>query len=326
MLTDIDYLCWAAAQGTLEQVKPADLPSFRGMPVPTHLQQQAAQHSTEKLAAAPGGYGAWYSAPAYAGPRRRSGWKAALVALIVLLGLGFVTAMAFGAGAKMQQKRQAQEFTAEDRLATRLPAENAELKPLYEDIDYRLQHGIHTENANYRQPVSRVDLVPSLVRGVNDVTSDWQMAILADMRKRRVNNPGVLFGDREVLFLSMEKDEQDLELAKGIELEFQLEAARQNLRTPAYSKEEIKKIRDTASGITDKLALHREIGARYADLGRVPVFIALFTIEHNRGDLVHVRVLYPGREYRASIPFGEQDSTGPEKEKSAVTPGITRKD
>ncbi|MCA8911888.1 MAG: hypothetical protein KDB82_09300 [Planctomycetes bacterium] len=324
MLTDIDYLCWAAAQGTLEQVKPADLPSFRGMPVPSHLQQF--NPSTERLAAAPGGYGAWYSAPAYAGPRRRSGWKAAGVALIMLLGVGFIFAMAFGAGAKMQEKRQQQEFTAEDRLANRLPAENAELKPLYGDMDYRLQHGIQTENANYRQRVSRVDLVPSLVRGVNEVAGEWEKSILADLRNDKINNPGVVFGDREVLFLSMEDDPEDVEVAKGIELEFQLEAARQNVAMPAYSEAEIEKLRGTAAGISDKLALHREIGARYADLGQVPPFIALFTIEHNNGDLVHIRLIYPGREYRANVPFGDPAPAQPEDRPPSNAPGLTRND
>ncbi len=71
MLTDIDYLCWAATHGALEGVKPADLPSFRGMPVPPHLTPVGGipivnnTSYRQKLAALPGGYGAWYSAPQF---------------------------------------------------------------------------------------------------------------------------------------------------------------------------------------------------------------------------------------------------------------------
>src|SRR5690606_27123903 len=112
MLTDVDFLCWAAAQGQLEGVKPADLPSFKGMPVPAHLQPQAPVADTEyreRLAAAPGGYGAWYSAPAYLQPRRRSWLRTAGTVVIVLAGIGFIMLMAFGAGAKLQEHRQTQD-------------------------------------------------------------------------------------------------------------------------------------------------------------------------------------------------------------------------
>src|SRR5690606_39130916 len=87
MLTDVDYLTWAASQGKLADVKPADLPSFRGMPVPPHLQSEAPPNNTEwreKLSAAPGGYGAWYAAPAYAAPKREFTFKKALAIAFVL--------------------------------------------------------------------------------------------------------------------------------------------------------------------------------------------------------------------------------------------------
>ncbi|MCA8937331.1 MAG: hypothetical protein KDB68_14120, partial [Planctomycetes bacterium] len=330
MLTDIDYLCWAASQGTLEQVKPADLPSFRGMPVPTHLQHQAGDNSTgyrERLAAAPGGYGAWYSAPAYAQPKRRSFLKTAATILIVLGGIGFISLFAFGIGQQSRAGNPNPQIIEEDTLAARLPAESARYKPLFEDIDRALMHGgIHTETAEYRNPIARLELVPSLVRGVGDITGEWEKAILSDLRKHKINNPGVLFGDREVLFLNVDEDAEDQQLAKGIELEFQLEAARQNLNIPAYSDAELAKVRATALSISDKLALHREIGARYADAGKVPAFIVTFTIEHDRGDQVHLRAIYPGREYRAVVPFGDADSIHPEEERDAVAPGVTRGD
>ncbi|MEZ5990843.1 MAG: hypothetical protein R3E76_00615 [Planctomycetota bacterium] len=330
MLTDIDYLCWAASQGTLEQVKPADLPSFRGMPVPTHLQHQAGDNSTgyrERLAAAPGGYGAWYSAPAYAQPKRRSFLKTAATILIVLGGIGFISLFAFGIGQQSRNGQSTPQIIEEDTLAARLPAESARYKPLYEDIDRALMHGgIHTETAEYRNPIARLELVPSLVRGVGDITGEWEKAILSDLRKHKINNPGVLFGDREVLFLNVDEDAEDQQLAKGIEIEFQLEAARQNLNIPAYSDADLAKVRATALSISDKLALHREIGARYADAGKVPAFIVTFTIEHDRGDQVHLRAIYPGREFRAVVPFGDADSIPTEEERDAVAPGVTRGD
>lgn len=322
MLTDVDYLCWAAAQGQLESVKPADLPSFKGMPVPAHLQPQAPVADTEyreRLAAAPGGYGAWYSAPAYAPPRRGSWLRTAATVVIVLAGIGFITLMAFGAGTRLQEHRQNQNTVAEDSLSDRLPGQAMELRPVYEAIDRALDAGVHTDSENYRQPLPRIELTPALVKRAGDIAREWDAAILADLRK--VNGrQAALPGPREVLFLSVEQDDADLELAKGIELEFQLEAARQNLPTSTRSSAEQDELRGTITTISDKLALHRELAARSAGAGRVPAYIILFTIEHTAaGEQVNLRAIYPGREYRATVPFG--DRTAPEPESAGITRG-----
>lgn len=329
MLTDIDYLCWAAAQGTLEQVKPADLPSFRGMPVPTHLQQHSIENSgntPERLAAAPGGYGAWYSAPAYAAPGRRSGWKSALTALVIVGGVLFLTLFAFGIGTQVTGNNPPAGVESKDQLSARLPDDASKFKPVYEDIDSALARNVQSRTNPPVNGVSRLELAPSLVRGVDEVTADWEKAILSDLRRHKINNPGVLFGEREILFLSIDSDPEDQKLASGIELELQLEAARQNLKVPAYSTEELRQLRSAVASISDTLALHREIAARYADAGRVPAFIVTFTIEHATGDEVHIRGIYPGREYRAVVPFGEKIQQPPAEERPAIEPGTTRRD
>lgn len=321
MLTDVDFLCWAAAQGQLEGVKPADLPSFNGMPVPAHLQPQAPAANTEyreRLAAAPGGYGAWYSAPAYAPQRRRSRLRTAGKAAIVLGGIGFMTLMIFDAGAKHQELKQNQSATAEDRLSDRLPDEAAALRPVYDAIDRALDSGVHTDSMNYRQALPRIELTPALVRGAGDIAREWDAAILADLRRAN-GRQAALPGPREVLFLSVEQDDPDLELARGIELEFQLEAARQNLSTSTWSSAEQHELRGAITAISDKLALHRELAARFAGAGRAPAYIILFTIEHTAaGEQINLRAIYPGREYRATLPFGERKAPEPD------TPGITR--
>lgn len=320
MLTDIDYLCWAASQGQLESVKPADLPSFKGMPVPVHLQPStpATEHQ-ERLAAAPGGYGAWYSAPAYRQPKSGSFLKTAATVIIILAGLGFITLMAFGAGATVQQQQQAKETVVEDKLADRLPGEASELRPVFGEIDNGFKNGIEVENAVYRNPVPRVELAPMLIGGINDLTGDWQGSILAGMKNNRVRNTAALFGERQVVFVNIDDDKEDRELAQGLEVELELEAARQGVKTLKLAPQEGMMLRMAITGITDKLALHRELGARCADAGIVPTFIVVFTIEHEEGDQVNMRVIYPGREHRAVVPFGEV-STKPD-EHHLIGPG-----
>jgi hypothetical protein len=195
----------------------------------------------------------------------------------------------------------------DESMASRLPGESAELKPVYEDIENSLARGVNTETIVYREPIERVELVPRLVEGVDDLGDEWELAILSDLRKHKINKPGALFGEPQVVFFHVDPDEQDRALAEGIEHEFALEAARQNLHTATYGDGEIDKIRGVVTGMSDKLALHRELGAKFAEAGHVPPFIVTFTIEDVDGlKQMHVRSIYPGREYRATIPFGEK--------------------
>jgi serine/threonine protein kinase len=310
MLTDIDYLCWAASQGQLDSVKPADLPSFKGMPVPLHLQPQTPNTEyRERLAASPGGYGAWYAAPLYERPRKGlTVGKAAAILMLVggLSVIGLVTLGVFAGIAKEHRDIHA-TAVAHENLADRLPAESQQLRPLFEDIDAALNRGVDTDNHTYREPIKRIDLVPALVKGVDERTREWEAAIARDLRKRKVNNPGVIFGQRQIIFLSVDTDEADIALARGIEHEFEQEAARQLVQLSAHDATVTESVRNTVGGISDKLALHRELSAECADAGRVPAFIVVFTIEHeNGGDQIHLRAIYPGREYRAVVPIGER--------------------
>jgi hypothetical protein len=195
---------------------------------------------------------------------------------------------------------------------------------VFDDIDGKLERGVHTDSVKYREAVPRVELVPALVKGVEDISREWEVSILSDLRRHGINNPGAVFGQRKIAFLSVDQDEADRELANGIELEFELEAARQNLPLTTYTSSGSEKIRGTVTSISDKLALHREMAARSADAGEVPAFVVVFTIEHaDGGDQISVRAIYPGREYRAVLPFGEKPATGPKPEDK---PGVTRGD
>ena len=328
MLTDVDYLSWAASQGQLESVKPADLPSFKGMPVPAHLQAApvpvANTEYRERLAAAPGGYGAWYSAPAYQTPRKRFSLLK-VAGILVLLGVvGFFGIAVGSAGTFLEQSRRQNTAPAPDEaLAARLPGEALQLKPLYDDIDRKLNN-VQTDSVTYREPLPRIELVPALVRGVNDISNEWEAAIVSDLRSRGVKNPGAIVGKREVAFISVDPDAKDAERAMGIELEFELEAARQQLPLISYEDGNLKTLRTTVMAISDKLALHREIAARFADAGQAPKFIVVFTIEHaDGGEQISLRAIYPGREHRAVVPFGDPATIKPQPEKR---PDVTRQD
>jgi hypothetical protein len=311
MLTDVDFLCWAASQAQLEQVKPADLPSFKGMPVPLHLQPQTPVHNTEyreRLAASPGGYGAWYAAPAYG--KQRKGLtigKAAAILLLVggLAAIGLVSLGVFAGIARDQRQPMAAQ-QPDEPLSGRLPGESAQLKPLFDGIDSALGHGVETDSVTYHERTARIELVPKLVKGVDDISRKWEGDLMRDLRKRKVNSPGAVLGSRQIVFLSVDEDDADIPMAMGIEREFELEAARQLLHLRDIDPRDRERVRTTVSGFSDKWALHREISAEYAEDGIAPAFVVVFTIEHANGDdQIHLRAIYPGREYRAVVPFGE---------------------
>ncbi len=309
MLTDVDYLCWAASQGTLEQVKPADLPSFKGMAVPPHLQGLPAENNTEwreKLAAAPGGYGAWYSAPHYDKPRAEFGFRKVAAILVLVAGLAFIGLASLGAIADHKRKNQqvAAQPSPESSLADRLPGEQASLKPLFKDIDGALARGVQSDSVRFTQPVASVDLNPLVLRSLDDLTAEWQRDILAQLRKQNLKMPGEVFDKRRLVFISLETDEHDIGKAAGLEVELPLEAARLELAAAHWEKSDIAKVRALLDNVSDRLALHRELAAKYADAGVVPPIIVAYTIEHNeQGPLLQARVIYPGREHTMIVPF-----------------------
>jgi hypothetical protein len=301
MLTDVDYLCWAAANGKLGTIKPADLPSFKGMPVPPHL---SAPTDTQRLAAAPGGYGAWYSAPAYARPDKGLTIGKVFAILLLVGGLAGIGVFTLAALKDIKQRQQVQLPVTEEALASRLPEDAAALAPVYGAYERALERGVRVETNVQHGVLPRVELVPAIVRGADELSREWEAATLAELRKQ---NGGQLAHEPRLLFVNLEADADDLQMAQGIEVELELEAARRKLPPADLTTAEVAALRTALTGISDKLALHRELAARFADAGRHPVHIVAFTIERNESGQteMHLRIIHPAREHRAVVPFGE---------------------
>ncbi|MBX3458911.1 MAG: hypothetical protein KF696_02960 [Planctomycetes bacterium] len=306
MLTDIDYLCWAASQGTLDAVKPADLPSFKGMPVPSHL-LHSEPVDTARLAASPGGYGAWYSAPAYVKPKEELTFKKVALVLLLVGGLATIGLVSLGAIADYKQRKRLAEaalIAPESTLADKLPGDRAALTPLYKDIDKALAQRVSGGRESIKGPLERIDLAPAVVRSVGRVTGEWESAILADLRKQGLTKPGMVFDKRRLIFVSLDGADDSNRVSRGLEGELALEAARTSLEPAAITPAELERIRGMFALLQDDLALHREIAAQSAAAGEVPPMIVAFTVEHERGaTLFKARVIYPGREHALVVPF-----------------------
>ncbi len=311
MLTDIDFLCWAASQGTLDQVKPADLPSFRGMPVPPHLQggEAAGTEVRDRLANAPGGYGAWYSAPAFKKARREFGFGKAAAILFLVAGLAAIGVFTIAGLEHIKRQRAAVVTPASELISGKLPADKTELRPVFDQIDKALRQGIQSESSRQNVALTRVELAPALVALVVDAVESERRELLQQVREAGSKNPGTVFGDPRVALLSVDPDEADRELAQGIELEFELEAGRSEALGAYPLPDEVKALRETCTGVTDRMALHRELASRYATEGKVPAFVVLFTIEDGKAvdgktsRELHLRGIYPGREVRTVVPL-----------------------
>jgi hypothetical protein len=193
------------------------------MPVPAHLQPQSPVQNTEyrqRLAAAPGGYGAWYSAPSY-GPARKGLTFGKVAAILLLVGglaaIGMV-GLAFMAGVANDRRAAQVEVVDTDPLSARLPGESAQLTPLFDELDQQLDRGVETNTVNHSTPTSRIELVPAVLKSIDTVTRQWETENLQLLRKRNQKSPGALLGLRQVLFLNIDTDAADAELANGIEL------------------------------------------------------------------------------------------------------------
>ncbi|MCC6573355.1 MAG: hypothetical protein IT462_06135 [Planctomycetes bacterium] len=306
MLTDVDYLCWAAAQGMLEQVKPADLPSFRGMPVPQHLMppaQTGGYGATRHFSQ--GGYGAWYMAPAFRPQLRNRGWRWAAIAGGVLAG----TVCLGGAGAataviitNANAQRGNQAALKQQSLASHLDGKHPELAPLYDQIERVLrERGVSREENKRTNIESRANLVPSLVA---------QTQKRAAMDVRRLKGVNISMGKPVplpppgVIFLAADPDSADAELAAGIEREFNIEAARtfkgEVTILSAAEREDLSRL---VGGISDLQAMHREMAARFAMQGKAPPLVVLVAIERGAVNEAHLRTITPGYEWRDVIPF-----------------------
>lgn len=306
MLTDIDYLCWAASQGALESVKPADLPSFKGMPVPSHL-LPSEPVDTARLAASPGGYGAWYSAPVYLKPKEELTFKRVALVLLLVGGLATIGLVSLGAIADYKQRKREAEAALsnpESTLAAKLPADRAELAPLYKDIDKSLATRVAGAREQIQGPQERIDLAPAVVRSIERTTAEWESQILAELRKQGLTKPGALFDKRRVIFVSLDGADDSNRVSNGLEAELTLEAARQAMETAAVTAQDLERLRGVFALLDDDLALHRELASQSARAGVVPPIVVAFTVT-SKGGLkhFHARVIYPGRELTLTVPF-----------------------
>lgn len=290
MLADVDYLCWAASRNALNEVKPADLPSFRGAPV------VPAETTPAHWVGAPN----QYSAPAHAAPGAKSSFlRTAVIVLVCLAAVAF-SWFAFTGGPHHWRSTAEAPPAAEDSLASRLPDELSGLVPVYEQIDRDIAAGIRTESVT-GAPVERVELAPEILYRVESATSAWADDIRREWSKGTRNGPESILDDLHLVFVHVDPDESDRELAAGLERELTLEAARRGHKaTPPGDSEALRR---TVMNVSDRQALHRELGARFARVGAVPPFLVAFTIEHEDGKRhVDIRTIYPGREQGAKVP------------------------
>ncbi|KAA0213024.1 hypothetical protein EDM80_08680 [bacterium] len=313
MLTDIDYLCWAAANGALDNVKPADLPSFRGMPVPPHLtpaQGIPVVNNTSyrrKLEALPGGYGQWYSAPHFSRKGEFGFRKAAAVLFMVggLAAIGVVTLGILWEIKKEKERFESQQRQAQaDTLASRVDAAKRSRVLIFEQIDRDLADGVSIENIRAAEPLARVDLVPVLVKDFAAASQAWRKELARRLEGQRDKDASAAAAEvlqAPLAFVSIDPDAADAELAAGIEREFLLEAARmRHEQATDVSDQQRLEVRELFQGVKDSSALHRELGARFAKDSANPAQLVVFTIETGTDGTrtLLARLLYPGREAR----------------------------
>ena len=303
MLTDVDYLCWAASQGTLADIKPADLPSFKGMPVPSHLQPTAEQNNyTRRLEAAPGGYGQWYSAPAY-NKKGGFGFRTAAAVLFLVGGLAAIGLFSLGILHEIGQNQTPSVSQSDSKMAGLLPDDKKHLKPVFTAIDRNLnRHGVKVSKSEYEGELSRLQLVPMLTEDLALGADKWQRDILKEIGGR---NAAKLFGERRFVLVNIEQDEADKALSAGIGLELGMEISKRELaELPEVKPEDRALMTSLLLNISDELSLHREFTKKFAEAGAVPPTIITYSIENiDNKKALAVRILYPGRESRILYRF-----------------------
>ena len=309
MLTDVDYLCYAAAHGALENIKPADLPSFRGMPVPPHLtpiQGIPVVNNTsyrQKLEALPGGYGAWYQAPHF---KRKGefGFKKAAAVVFMVGGLAAIGVVTLGILTEIKKEKDRSDIEkrqlAADTLAKRVDPKRNDLKLAYGVMDRAFDKGVGVEN-HAPVTVTRSQLMPALVKDLDAVARQWRESFARDVAKNATGTDAdkarALFAGAPLVLVSVDGDAQDAAFCDGLEHDWVMETALQKSITTELSKDNRNEVRDVFAGVSDTVALHREIGARMARDSVHPGFLAVFTVETIEGNQqVKVRMIYPGHE------------------------------
>ncbi len=314
MLTDVDYLTWAASQGKLADVKPADLPSFRGMPVPPHLQSETPPNNTEwreKLSAAPGGYGAWYAAPAYAPPKREFTFKKALAIAFVLtcvLGTMFAGVSALWLTAARVEKASSnspeRSVTRSDTgLHTRLPDDR--LKPVFFDIDESLAEGVQISRSEAPRG-RRLSLALSALTELHPPARGWEKDLAQRVwRAARRTRQGIPKAEeRRFVFLATETDPSQTELAGAIEFELASQAPRQGMPAVHWDQARLERTRQLLISVGDEIALHRELAIQCAEANeQPPIFVAVSIDESGADRQLKLRAIFPGREHHVLLPF-----------------------
>jgi len=312
MLTDVDYLYWAAATGQLANVKPADLPSFKGMPVPPHLSAGApVANNTEfrqRMAASPGGYGAWYSAPAYKNKRGLTFGKAAAILFLVggLATIGLASVLFLAGTAQQREEANRNRALAESSLTKSLNKEHEELKPYYVVADEALAKPPQSDRFVYPATLSRIELVPAALahlkeRGdeaLRELTPRWQKAGL-----KKEDTPR----DIQFILVCAEPDPEDQPLCRGLEREIILEAARAGMKNIEIADGETTEVFVTILGKDqDRTAMHRELASWFARNGTRPAAVVSWSVGGGSAsrELV-LEAIYPGGEAHTRLRFSE---------------------
>lgn len=310
MLTDVDYLFWAASTGQLHEVKPADLPSFKGMPVPPHLATPQAANNTQwrnKLAAAPGGYGAWYSAPAYRPKAGFSFGKAAAILFLVagLAAIGVVSVAVLSAANRGRGDAGA-TVAAPSSLASNLSAENRHLAPYYLAIDDALARKAAPDRFVYPMAISRLDLVPTLISHLSDRRAELRNDLAPRWQKHGLKAEAAP-AEIEVLLLCLERDGQDLIMCEGLEREIRMEAARLGVtRLQPMEGAQAAEFKQIFDNVKDSVSRHREVATWFATHGLPPAAVVTWTVSGSAGArTLQVDAIYPGYEQRTELRFTE---------------------
>ncbi|MCC6149403.1 MAG: hypothetical protein IT461_04055 [Planctomycetes bacterium] len=309
MLTDVDYLCYAAAHGALENIKPADLPSFRGMPVPPHLTPITGipvvnnTSYRQKLEALPGGYGQWYQAPSF---KRKGefGFKKAAAVVFMVGGLAAIGVVTLGILTEIKKEKDRSDIEkrqlAADTLAKRVDPKRNDLKLAYSVMDRAFDKGVSVEN---HAPVSvtRSQLMPALVKDLDAVARQWRESFAHDVGKNAqgadADKARALFAGAPLVLVSVDGDTQDAAFCEGVEHDWIIETALQKTMTTDLNKDNRREVRDVFTGVSDTVALHREVGARMARDSVNPAFLTVFTVETvENAQHVKVRMIFPGHE------------------------------
>ncbi len=307
MLADVDYLCWAAAQGMLDQVKPADLPSFRGMPLPQHLMPPAQVGYAQTRHYAQGGYGAWYMAPAFRPQLRSRRARYAVVGGVLagvmgLVGAGVVASVVL---VKTHNQSSHQLQGESQALSAQLPHGSEGLAPLYDQIERGMRdHGVNIETTTHTGVLGRTVLAPEVLKLVNQRLSPEPrkskgLRIRINERKPLSQTPPEL--------IIIASGAMQAELAAGIERELTLEAARGYKGVVAvFDATEREQLAALVNGISDRQAMHREMAVRYARQGKAPPLLVLLSVEDGEGPAqreLHLRSITPGQEWHDVLAF-----------------------